>query len=108
MAKGFCSVQMNRKHYAMHLKKCVKSLEKLSKYTHQVETAKVVSYWTLFALVIFGPCEPLIPLIFAGYAYGWLAVIGVFAVFGLYYNYNDAYSGSSCYSWCFNASMALV
>lgn len=53
------------------------------KHTHQLETAKIVSYWTLFALVIFGPCEPLIPLIFAGYAYGWLTVIGVFVVFGL-------------------------
>jgi len=53
------------------------------KHSHHVETARTVSYWTLFALVVFGPCEALIPLIFAGYAYGWTAVLGVFILFGI-------------------------
>jgi nickel/cobalt exporter len=52
------------------------------KHTHEMNTAKMVSYWTLFALVVFGPCEPLIPLIFVGYGFGWMAVFGVFVVFG--------------------------
>jgi hypothetical protein len=53
------------------------------KHTHELEKAKVVSYWTIFALVVFGPCEPLIPLIFAGSAYGWPSVFTVFALFGI-------------------------
>lgn len=53
------------------------------KHSHEIEKAKIVSYWTLFALIVFGPCEPLIPLIFAGYAYDWIGVVLVFAVFGL-------------------------
>jgi hypothetical protein len=53
------------------------------KHTHELEKAKVVSYWTIFALVVFGPCEPLIPLIFAGSAYGWPVVFMVFALFGI-------------------------
>ena len=44
--------------------------------------AKVVSYWTLFALIIFGPCEPLIPLLFASIPYGWMAIGVIFLVFG--------------------------
>jgi nickel/cobalt exporter len=51
------------------------------KHTHEIDRAKIVSYWTLFALVVFGPCEPLIPLIFAGYAFGWGGVVFVFAIF---------------------------
>jgi len=52
-------------------------------HSHELNTAKVVSYWTVFALVVFGPCEPLIPLIFLGYAYGWTAVAFVFGLFAL-------------------------
>ncbi len=53
------------------------------KHSHGIEQAKVLSYWTLFALVVFGPCEPLIPLVFAGYGLGWSAVAAVFAAFSL-------------------------
>lgn len=53
------------------------------KHTHELEKAKVVSYWTIFALVVFGPCEPLIPLILAGSAFGWPSVFMVFALFGV-------------------------
>jgi sulfite exporter TauE/SafE len=53
------------------------------KHTHEMKNANVVSYWTLFALVVFGPCEPLIPLIFVGYGFGWMVVLAVFAVFGI-------------------------
>ncbi len=53
------------------------------KHSHGIERARVVSYWTLFALVVLGPCEPLIPLVFAGYGIGWSAVALVFLVFSL-------------------------
>jgi sulfite exporter TauE/SafE len=53
------------------------------KHSHHIEHAKVVSYWTLFTLIVFGPCEPLIPLIFVGYGFGWMAVLFVFGVFGV-------------------------
>jgi hypothetical protein len=53
------------------------------KHSHAMPHAKTVSYWTLFALIVFGPCEPLIPLLFVGYGYGWTAVFLVFLLFGL-------------------------
>lgn len=53
------------------------------KHSHALQHAKTVSYWTLFALIVFGPCEPLIPLLFVGYGYGWSAVLLVFLLFGL-------------------------
>ncbi|MBM4161800.1 MAG: hypothetical protein FJ217_11990 [Ignavibacteria bacterium] len=53
------------------------------RHSHELEKAKVVSYWTLFALIVFGPCEPLIPLIFASSAFGWSSVFLVFALFGI-------------------------
>lgn len=43
--------------------------------------AKTAAMWTLFAVVILGPCEPLIPLVFLGYNYGWAGVILVTVVF---------------------------
>lgn len=52
------------------------------KHSHHTEKARTVSYWTLFALIVFGPCEPLIPLIFASSAFGWAEVFLVFATFG--------------------------
>lgn len=53
------------------------------KHSHQIEKTKIVSYWTLFALIVFGPCEPLIPLLFAGYGISWSAVFSVFTVFSV-------------------------
>ena len=39
--------------------------------------------WTLFAIVVFGPCEPLIPLMFLAYPSGVLAIVQVSVVFSL-------------------------
>ncbi|MBI2428820.1 MAG: hypothetical protein HYV29_08505 [Ignavibacteriales bacterium] len=50
-------------------------------HTHSHTKARTVSYWTLFILIIFGPCEPLIPLLFASSAFGWVNVVTVVAVF---------------------------
>ncbi|MBP9212345.1 MAG: hypothetical protein KBF97_06060 [Bacteroidetes bacterium] len=52
-------------------------------HVHDGNKAAVVSYWTLFALIVFGPCEPLIPLLFASVSYGWMAVASIFLVFGV-------------------------
>lgn len=45
--------------------------------------AKTVALWTLFAVIVLGPCEPLIPLVFLGYNYGWSGVINVSIVFSV-------------------------
>lgn len=49
--------------------------EKLKKQT--------VSIWIMFAVVVLGPCEPLIPLAFLGYNFGWPGIISVSIVFSL-------------------------
>lgn len=51
------------------------------KHSHRHDAAKTVTYWTLFILIIFGPCEPLIPLLFASSAYGWMNVVVIVAIF---------------------------
>lgn len=53
------------------------------KHSHGLERAQTVSYWTLFALIVFGPCEPLIPMLFVGYGYGWSVVFLVFLLFAM-------------------------
>ena len=45
--------------------------------------AKTVAVWTMFAIIILGPCEPLVPLVFLGYNYGWTGVITVSVVFSI-------------------------
>lgn len=52
-------------------------------HAHVDDKAAIVSYWTLVALIVFGPCEPLIPLLFASTTLGWMAVGLVFIVFGI-------------------------
>ncbi len=44
---------------------------------------KTVAMWTMFAIVVLGPCEPLVPLVFLGYNYGWPGVLMVSAVFSV-------------------------
>ena len=57
-------------------------LKQLGKrHTHTHDKVKNVSYWTLFILIIFGPCEPLIPLLFASSSFGWINVVAVVMVF---------------------------
>jgi len=53
------------------------------KRAHPHTHVKSVSYWTLFTLIVFGPCEPLIPLVFTGFSLGWSAVFLVSLVFGI-------------------------
>jgi len=44
---------------------------------------KTVAVWTLFAVFILGPCEPLIPLAFLGYNYGFFGILLVSLVFSV-------------------------
>ena len=37
--------------------------------------------WTLFAILVFGPCEPLIPLMFVASEHGPAAVLAISGVF---------------------------
>ncbi|MDZ7267528.1 MAG: hypothetical protein ONB48_19585 [candidate division KSB1 bacterium] len=53
------------------------------RHHHEVDPQKSLTLWTLFAIFVLGPCEPLIPLMFAGAALDWSAVITVTTVFGL-------------------------
>jgi len=45
--------------------------------------AKTVAVWTMFAIIILGPCEPLVPLVFLGYNYGFMGVIAVSVIFSV-------------------------
>lgn len=45
--------------------------------------AKTVAVWTIFAIIILGPCEPLVPLMFLGYNYGYSGVILVSVIFSI-------------------------
>lgn len=44
---------------------------------------ETVAVWTMFAVIVLGPCEPLVPLAFLGYNYGWLGVITVSIIFSI-------------------------
>ncbi len=50
---------------------------------HETPNKNTVALWTLFAVIVLGPCEPLIPLAFLGYNYGWSGLITVSAIFSL-------------------------
>jgi len=45
--------------------------------------SKTIAVWTLFAIFILGPCEPLVPLVFLGYNYGYAGVIAVSVIFSI-------------------------
>lgn len=44
---------------------------------------RTVAVWTVFAVCVLGPCEPLVPLVFLGYNYGYAGVISVSIVFSV-------------------------
>lgn len=52
-------------------------------HSFNLNEKKVVTLWTLFAIFVLGPCEPLIPLMFLATAYGLSGVVAITAVFGL-------------------------
>lgn len=57
--------------------------QKHQKIEEEKFKAQTVAVWTMFAVVVLGPCEPFIPIIFLGYNYGYLGIISVSIVFSL-------------------------
>lgn len=47
------------------------------------QKADTVAVWTIFAVIVLGPCEPFIPIILLGYNYGYLGIISVSIIFSL-------------------------
>ena len=63
-------------------------LSKAKNYKHEHIDAdalkkKTVTMWTLFAVFVLGPCEPLIPLMFLATGYGWGGIFMTSLVFSL-------------------------
>lgn len=59
-------------------------LKQLRSHVHTAsDPARSIAVWTLIAIFVLGPCEPLIPLMFVSATHGWSAVIGVSALFGI-------------------------
>ncbi|MFH0860734.1 MAG: hypothetical protein V1921_05995 [Candidatus Altiarchaeota archaeon] len=47
----------------------------------EVDNRKTVTFWALFTIFVFGPCEPLIPLMFLAVQFGWYGILSVGMVF---------------------------
>jgi sulfite exporter TauE/SafE len=59
-------------------------LKQVRRHQHrQIDPQRTVTLWTLFAIFVLGPCEPLIPIMFISAANGWIAVALVSACFGV-------------------------
>ena len=61
-------------------------IKKAKDYKHEhIDTKdidkKTVTLWTLFAIFVLGPCEPLIPLMFLATQYGWGGILMTSLVF---------------------------
>ena len=50
---------------------------------HGEESNHTTTIWTLIAIFVLGPCEPLIPLMFLSIQYGWSVVWLTSIIFGL-------------------------
>ncbi|MFQ5604659.1 MAG: hypothetical protein ACE5HS_15420 [bacterium] len=49
----------------------------------KLDGKRSMTIWTMIAIFVLGPCEPLIPLMFVSAAHGWTAVWMVSLIFGL-------------------------
>jgi len=47
------------------------------------KAAFITRFWTLFAVMVFGPCEPMIPLIFMAWIKGFSALVATISLFSL-------------------------
>ena len=61
-------------------------IKKAKDYKHEhIDTKEIdkrtVTIWTLFAIFVLGPCEPLIPLMFLATQYGWAGIFMTSLVF---------------------------
>ena len=51
-------------------------------HTHEIDK-RTVTLWTLFAVFVLGPCEPLIPIMFLATDYGWHGIALASATFSV-------------------------
>jgi hypothetical protein len=63
-------------------------LKKARDHKHgHIDTADIdkrtVTMWTLFAVFVLGPCEPLVPLMFLATEYGWAGILVTSLMFSL-------------------------
>jgi cadmium resistance protein CadD (predicted permease) len=63
-------------------------LKKAHEHKHEHIDAKEISkktitMWTLFAIFVLGPCEPLIPLMFLATGYGWIGILVTSLIFSV-------------------------
>ncbi|MDP3791678.1 MAG: hypothetical protein Q8R38_06515 [Candidatus Omnitrophota bacterium] len=63
-------------------------LKKARDYKHEhIDTKdidkKTITMWTLFAIFVLGPCEPLVPLMFLATEYGWIGILTTSLIFSL-------------------------
>ena len=63
-------------------------LKKARDYKHEhIDTKdidkKTITMWTLIAVFVLGPCEPLIPLMFLATEYGWLCILATSVIFSV-------------------------
>ena len=63
-------------------------LKKARNYKHEhIDTAdinsKTITLWTLFAVFVLGPCEPLVPLMFLATDYGWSGIFMTSLIFSI-------------------------
>lgn len=49
-------------------------LKHLKDHHFHPSKGEMVTLWTLMAIFVFGPCEPLIPLMFLAIQYGWYGI----------------------------------
>jgi hypothetical protein len=56
-----------------------------AKHHHHINMSdkKIVTFWTVFAIFVLGPCEPLIPLMFAATSFGWEVIILISVIFSI-------------------------
>lgn len=50
---------------------------------HDISNKKIITFWTLFAIFVLGPCEPLIPIMFAATRFNWYGIIFTSVVFSI-------------------------
>jgi len=49
-------------------------LKHIRDYHLHFHKGEIVTFWTLMAIFVFGPCEPLIPLMFLAVQHGWSGI----------------------------------